>query len=213
MPPEEFRKRLLFAIRELVNNAGEITNLEFFMKVFSAGYEEKQELLWQRFKNFYATEFDQFRDFVTVPDGVRQLFERLQESDLKLVIASHPLFPANIQLKRVFWAGLGDIEFDLITDIENMSYCKPRREYYREICEKIKVRPEHCLMVGNDPVNDMVAGEIGMKTFLVNNSVESEELSVSEDLRKYSQTEISKADFAGPLSEVPEVIHRLQSGE
>jgi FMN phosphatase YigB (HAD superfamily) len=213
MPPEEFQKKLLFATRELANNNGEMSNLEYFMKVLSAGYEEKQALLWQRFRDFYATEFDQFQHFVSVPNGVRQLFEQLQQIDLKLVIASHPLFPENIQLKRVFWAGLEEIEFDLITDIENMTYCKPRREYYREICEKIKVRPEHCLMVGNDPVNDMVAGEIGMKTFLVNNSGATEDLSVSEDLRKFSKTKTPGADFEGQLSDVPEVIQRLQSGE
>lgn len=86
-------------------------------------------------------------------------------------------------------------------------------EYYREICEKIKVRPEYCLMVGNDPVNDMVAGEIGMKTFLVNNSGESEELSVSEDLRKFSKTKIPGADFEGRLSDVPEVIQQLHNEE
>jgi FMN phosphatase YigB (HAD superfamily) len=44
-----------------------------------------------------------------------------------------------------------------------MSHCKPNLEYYREICRILDTEPENCLMVGNDPVNDMVVSKIGMK--------------------------------------------------
>ncbi len=64
------------------------------------------------------------------------------------MIASNPLWPSIAQNKRLAWAGLGDLDFDLVTHIENMTYCKPRVEYYREICVKIGERPEACLMVG-----------------------------------------------------------------
>jgi len=45
----------------------------------------------------------------------------------------------------------------LVTHIENMSFCKPRIEYYLEICWKIDEPPEACLMVGNDPINGATA--------------------------------------------------------
>ena len=31
--------------------------------------------------------------------------------------------------------------------------------------------PEHCLMVGDDLVNDMIAGKTGMKTFLTTDNI------------------------------------------
>ena len=48
-----------------------------------------------------------------------------------------------------------------------MSYSKPNPKYYLEITEKIGVKPEECLMVGNDVGDDMVAADLGMKVFLL----------------------------------------------
>ena len=40
-------------------------------------------------------------------------------------------------------------------------------DYYREILEKLSLKPEECLMVGNDVGEDMVTEQLGMKTFLL----------------------------------------------
>ena len=53
------------------------------------------------------------------------------------------------------------------THAENMSFCKPRPEYYQSILDHIKQKPEDCLMAGNDPISDMAASVLGIKTFLV----------------------------------------------
>ncbi|MBR1566518.1 MAG: HAD hydrolase-like protein, partial [Oscillospiraceae bacterium] len=50
---------------------------------------------------------------------------------------------------------------------ENSSTCKPNPAYYREILQKRGLRPEECLMVGNDVDEDMVAETLGMKVFLL----------------------------------------------
>lgn len=51
--------------------------------------------------------------------------------------------------------------------MENSTYCKPNLKYYREILDKIQVRPEDCLMIGNDVEEDMVAETMGMQVYLV----------------------------------------------
>ena len=53
------------------------------------------------------------------------------------------------------------------TTYENSRFCKPNPAYYEEILEKIGCRAEECAMVGNDVDEDMVAGKLGMKTFLL----------------------------------------------
>ena len=55
----------------------------------------------------------------------------------------------------------------MYTTYENCSYCKPNPEYYREIIKQLGVKPEECLMVGNDVGDDMVAETLGMKVFLL----------------------------------------------
>jgi FMN phosphatase YigB (HAD superfamily) len=129
----------------------------------------------------------------------------------KLVIASNPMWPSIVQMKRLAWASLGDIEFDLVTDIENMSYCKPQLEYYLEVCRKIAVKPEECLMVGNDPVNDMIVASIGMKTYLVTEEgkVNETAIEMSKKIRSNKTFDIPKPDFEGPLTSVPAAVDSL----
>jgi FMN phosphatase YigB (HAD superfamily) len=146
-----------------------------------------------------------------VPKGAREVFFQLQIKNLKLVIASNPMWPLDVQMKRLSWAGLGDLHFDLVTHIENMSYCKPRIEYYEEICTKVDERPESCLMVGNDPINDMIVATIGMKTFLIVDRLHFDEssLEMSRKIRIDPKTEIPVPDFKGSLSGVPEAVDVL----
>ena len=211
MPVETFQTRLVSATQALLKNNGEMSNAEYYMNAFSGGFEDRREEFWKRFMKFYETEYDQFQGLVSVPEGVRKTFLRLQEKNLKLVIASNPMFPLKIQVKRLSWAGIGDLDFDLVTHIENMSYCKPRLEYYQEICRKINEPPEACLMVGNDPLNDMIVAKIGMKTYLTIDGFDVDEsaLALSRELRQNVPEEMVTPDFTGPLSGVPDAVDSI----
>jgi FMN phosphatase YigB (HAD superfamily) len=208
MPGDLFLERLLSSTGMVLNNNGQMLNVDCFMSAFCRGYEPLRDELWQRFMRFYESEYDQFRSLASIPPGAREMLLQLREGSLKLVIASNPLWPSIAQNKRLGWAGLGDLQFDLITHIENMTYCKPNVEYYREVCSKIGERPEACLMVGNDTVNDMVAANIGMKTFLVTDADPSV-LEVSRSGYRLAPPDIPKPDFEGSLTEVPAAVKAL----
>ena len=85
-----------------------------------------------------------------------------------------------------------------------------RLEYYLQICEKICEAPEECLMVGNDSINDMVAGVTGMKTYLTTEVGEidysSLRLTVDEDS---APERIPVPDFSGPFADVACVVREL----
>jgi len=214
MPLETLITKLLLSTQMLVNNNGQMSNAEYFMSSFSQGYEGYQEEIWKRFIKFYETEFDRFQALVSVTPGVREVFVKLKKTGVKLVIASNPIWPQVVQRKRLSWAGLGDWDFELVTSIENMSYCKPHIEYYLEVCQKINEKPEGCLMVGNDPVNDLVVAKIGMKTFLATGGLEFDgsELELSKSIRDDTAVELIAPDFKGLLSDVPDAVETLFQG-
>ncbi|MFW6306827.1 MAG: HAD family hydrolase, partial [Bacillota bacterium] len=85
----------------------------------------------------------------------------------QLVLATNPVFPRRAIEERISWMGIEPDDFSLITTYENMHYCKPALDYYDEIIKKINLNPGECIMVGNDMQEDMVAGELGIKTFLI----------------------------------------------
>jgi FMN phosphatase YigB (HAD superfamily) len=205
MPFDLFQKKLLLATQALMDNHGKMSNAEYFMSIFCKGFEAQRDEIWERFMKFYEKGYDQFRTLVSVPKGIREVFLQLEKENLKLVIASNPMWPLDVQMKRLSWAGLEDFHFDLVT------HCKPRIEYYEEICLKMDERPEACLMVGNDPINDMIVATIGMRTFLVIDTSHFDEssLEMSRKIRIEPKTEIPVPDFKGALSEVPHAVDFL----
>ncbi|MDZ7340480.1 MAG: HAD family hydrolase [candidate division KSB1 bacterium] len=208
MTPEEFSRKLIQSTQMMIQNNGEQTNAEFFINAFADGMSEQRAELWQRFESFYANEFDQFQPLMRPVPGVRDLLLKLLAKRLKLVIASNPMFPMNVQQKRLNWAGIDDLNYDLITSAENTAFVKPRLEYYQHICKTLKVQPENCLMVGNDGFNDMIAAKIGMKTYL---TTDSQHLSIelSRELASGMKMEMPTPDFKGSVTELWPVIEMM----
>lgn len=211
--PEAFYERLIGGSRALLRNQGRKTNADFFMDVFASGMDDRRQEFWNRFERFYDTEFESLSELITPVEGVPDVFQSVHDRGIKVVIASHPLWPKRVQQIRLKWAGLDGFPYDLITHIENTKYCKPQVEYYQEIADAIQVSPEHCMMVGNDPVNDGVARLAGMKTFLTTDAKDQgfESFPMSKEIREQVHDPIPDPDFGGLLSDVPQVIAELLS--
>lgn len=206
--PEIFRDRLLSSTQAMTRGDESMTNAQRFMKFFVRDMEEKHDMIWQRFLNYYEKEFNGFRTIIQHLDSTVPLMNALQERPLKLIIASNPFWPLLVQEMRLDWAGLEHIEFDWITHVENSSYCKPDVRYFHEICKKMDLSPEKCLMVGNDPLNDMIAGHADMKTYLTTDclDIDGSLMAMSQRLREKSDINPPEPDYKGPLAGVLDVV-------
>ncbi|NLB53664.1 MAG: HAD family hydrolase [Syntrophomonadaceae bacterium] len=143
------------------------SNEKAFMQDFFAatGWEETPVLNF--FNKFYETGFPKLRKYCRPFPGIPEMMEDIFSKDIKVVIATNAVFPLTALEQRLAWAGLQGFDFELITSYEIMHYCKPHLEYYEEITRLINIKPQDCLMVGNDTGEDLPAGLLGMKTFLV----------------------------------------------
>lgn len=207
LPYDKFRDRLLLAIRELRCNNGQVNNSAYFLSVFCDGLAISATLIWERFLRFYETAYGKIAVDVCTPQGVDTMLEQLSVWGLKLVLATNPLFPEVAVRARLDWAGIDPDRFALITHMENMHYVKPRLEYYQSICQMISTDPRHCLMVGNDRTNDMVASVAGLKTFLSTEVGVIDYSAVSKGGLPPAQS--YPADFSGPMSQVVDVVSCL----
>jgi FMN phosphatase YigB (HAD superfamily) len=210
-PDGQFAERLMKATLELRNNDGSTLNRELFISTLCDGLNIDRNEVWARFEQFFSLDFDVFRDTVVATPGAGNVFRHVKERKLKLAVATNPIWPLSVQKKRIDWAGVGDAEIDLITHIDNMSYCKPQLGYFRQICRLLDVQPGECLMVGDDPANDMVAAKTGMKTYQTTDSRAHSKrpLEVSKKVIGNNLEGIPPADFSGPLAEVPQAIDSL----
>lgn len=151
----------------MIANDEERTNEEVFMEKFSEFAGERLPLFRQRFDAFYVNEFPALKDTVVKNDLVVKSVELLKNKGYELVVATNPLFPKSAILSRIEWAGLDPRDFVYISHYEKNHFCKPNLGFYREILRDIGKQGNDCLMVGNDVSEDMIAGKLGMKTYLI----------------------------------------------
>ena len=92
---------------------------------------------------------------------------------MKVYLATNPVFPRCATMNRIQWAGLDAEDFEVITTYEDNGYSKPNIEYFRQILTKFNLNPEECLMIGNDVEEDLIIRRLGVKTFLVTDTMEN----------------------------------------
>jgi len=190
-----FVKELLASTDVMENTSdGTITTLDDFLNDFCPKFEIDHETIRSRFLEFYQTQFNVIQPLISQMEGAKPLLEGIKQHlpDVKVILATNPVFPFIAVQKRMEWGGISEDYFDLITHAENSNYCKNNKNYWLEITDKFDIKPEEALVIGNDVFRDLVAKKHGFKTYLVENAVENEE----------ALTEETKPDFRGTLEDL-----------
>lgn len=170
--------------KAMVMNDGSKTNEEAFWDTFCALVGKDCRPDMPIFDSFYRNEFAAAKNACQPTPAAKEVVDLIKASGKRLILATNPLFPAVATENRITWAGLAKEDFELITTYENSSYCKPNPKYYVEILEKTGLKPEECLMVGNNAEEDMIAETLGMQVFLLTDCLINEK---NADISKYPQ--------------------------
>ena len=192
---DSFIKAMWAGIDAMKKNDGKRKNEEAFWDSFEKVVGRNMKELDGVLKAFYKNKFDGLQSVCQKKDEVGALIKRLKIK-YRLVLATNPVFPMAAQVSRLKWTGSDPADFEYITSFENSSFCKPKAEYYESILQKLNLRGEECIMVGNDVGEDMPAAEVGMKVFLLPEFIiNTENADISKypsgdygDLEKYIET-------------------------
>ncbi len=165
--PKAFSKAVIAGTYAMIENDGRRTNEEVFWETVAGilGRDAKKDM--HVFDEFYRTDFQNIKDVCGYDPKAGELIRKLKQKGYRVVLATNPLFPAIATESRIRWIGLDPGDFETYTTYEDFHYCKPSPDYYKELLERLQLTPEECLMVGNDALEDMVAGQLGMKVFLL----------------------------------------------
>lgn len=166
---EEFMGIFLNSTGKMFNNEPDgVTNLTKFAVDLEKRIKIPQSEIINRFLDFYQNEFDRIKHSVKVDPLARKLL-KLAEKHFIIVAATNPLFPAIANEIRLGWGEINskNINWYEITSADHYKHTKPHQEYYIELLDKIKKSPAECMMIGDDKINDMVAGRLGIKTYHV----------------------------------------------
>lgn len=203
MAPHGYDPKLLIrsiwsGTEAMVKNDGTRGNEAVFWEAFSALYGKDTRADEPLFRSFYEVEFQEVKKSCGFDPNARTVIDLLKQKGYRLVLATNPLFPAVATHSRVRWAGLEPEDFQLITTYENSRHCKPNTDYYRDILDTLQVRPEECVMVGNDITEDMIARDLGMEVFLLTDCIINKS---NSDITQYPHGSFGELlDFIGGLN-------------
>ena len=151
----------------MINNDGNRTNENAFLDRFSqeVGRDARKDI--PLFRQFYDNEFHGAKVACGFDPKAVETVAAVKAKGLRVVLATNPMYPAIATENRMRWAGFDPQDFEAYTTYENFSHCKPNPAYFQELLDKLNLKPEECLMVGNDAMEDMAAAKIGIKVFLL----------------------------------------------
>lgn len=167
--PQTIRSCICTSYKEMLENSGVITNQEALLNSLEKFLEDKLEQYKAVLEDFYCTGFKKNQRLVRkVPEMIDSI-KILKEKCYQMVIVTNPIYPINAVISRLQWAGLNPDDFSYISSCEHNHFCKPSLQLFLEIARDIDKAPEQCILVGNDIQEDIIASQIGMKTYLVTN--------------------------------------------
>ena len=165
--PQRTNDALWESLMAMIANDGSRTNEEVFWEVFcrECGRDARADLAV--FEDFYRNEFQQARVSCGFDPKAVETVAAVKAKGLRVVLATSPLYPAIATQQRIAWAGFKPEDFEVYTTYENYHFCKPNTGYYQELLNNLGLKPEECLMVGNDAIEDMAAAKLGINVFLL----------------------------------------------
>ncbi len=180
--PKELVSVIWQGTKAMIKNDGTQTNEQVFWNAFVSFYGEDRlkDTVW--FDKFYEENFDDLKSVCGFNPKATEIVKVLKEKNLRLVLATNPLFPSIATEKRIAFAGLKPEDFEFFTSYEDISFCKPNPKYYEEVLTRTGLKAEECLMVGNDVGDDMIAESLGFKVFLLTDCLVNNE---DTDISKY----------------------------
>ncbi|ABA90182.1 HAD superfamily hydrolase [Syntrophotalea carbinolica DSM 2380] len=146
---------------------GEQTNELFFLSMIARQLGIGKKQLRLRLQKFYENGLAQLSHLVKPFPQSHAILQSCFERNLKVALATNPVFPRAAINARLRGAGLDGFPYDLISSYENSHYCKPHPQFFLDILSRLSLNPENVVMIGNDTQYDLPARRAHIATFLV----------------------------------------------
>jgi FMN phosphatase YigB (HAD superfamily) len=135
-------------------------------RVFKEKFSLSDEQGLERARAMAGSVFSELSShFEPIPGALE--FIQWASSRYHLTLATNPVWPRAVVLKRLGWAGIGERYFQMISTAETMHFCKPHLGYYREMLLQMKVQNNTVLMIGDSEKKDLPALKVGIPVFLL----------------------------------------------
>ncbi len=165
--PEEMVGKLWASTKHTIVSDERTSNYKTFFDDFSKRVDGDVQSYMEVFDRLYDEGFQNVKASTYVSDEIVEAISILKKKGYRLVVATNPMFPLKANYHRLNWAGLDIEDFEYISSLEGNTVCKPKLSFYNEVIANAEIEASKSIMVGNDVQEDMVAKDVGMKTYLI----------------------------------------------
>ncbi|MBQ9925963.1 MAG: HAD family hydrolase [Clostridia bacterium] len=180
--PRKLVKSIWKATGAMVKNDGSKLNVDAFWDAFKALTPEMDpaeiDRNIPRFDAFYSDPNGFHKAKITPGENplAAEVVEAARRKAGRVILATNPIFPTTAIEARLSWIGLTPDLFDDITYYSTCRYSKPNPNYFTEILEKHGLKPEECVMVGNNVSEDILpTAALGIRNILVTDCLINEQ--------------------------------------
>ena len=169
--PDKLLKSLMQGTEAMIQND---TPAETLQDVFSANFYPhlgvERDILDPIIADFYQNIFPTLAHLTKVRPEAVEFVEWAFSAGHRIAISTNPLFPQTAIYNRLRWAGLDPEKypFEIISSFETFHFSKPNPAYFAEILGRIGWDDSPVLIVGDDPVRDLLgAEELGVALYWI----------------------------------------------
>ncbi len=195
--PKSLMKNMMEALQVMMQDESNVKNETIFFDHFKEkiGHELFSELE-PKFDDYYRNEFEVLKTGFDDNTEMIRTIDYLKDKGYRLIVATNPMFPPIAVEKRLEFSGLDIDDFDFVSNFQIHTATKPQERYYEEVLRHNNLKAEDCLMVGNDMEEDMVAKNLGMDGWIINDYLISRK---GEDISDWSG---SREEFYQRVKEI-----------
>jgi FMN phosphatase YigB (HAD superfamily) len=142
-------------------------NRDRLLRALAAELGEEPQALWQRLESVAVEVLPALRPLARPLPGAREVVAEARRRGLRLALATNPIYPRRVIVERMRWSGLREGDVDHVACLEASSATKPDPAFFAELAAALGLEEEECLMVGDDPDQDVPDGESAVHVHLV----------------------------------------------
>jgi FMN phosphatase YigB (HAD superfamily) len=165
--PDILVKTILYGTEAMRKNDGTKTNEIVFWDACRLFQKDLVPVMKQHIQAFYKDRFPLVKEAAKPLSFPQSWMHILKKKRLRLFLTTNPLFPSMATHQRVEWAGLSVTDFDIITTMENASFCKPNPLYFQSVLNQFNLHANDVIMIGNDWIEDTCAELVGIDTVIL----------------------------------------------
>lgn len=184
MDPKPILMAMWQALDVMIKDETDGTNEMVFYAAFKELIgEDAFDTLYPLFDDYYMNEFEVLKTTLDNNDEMIEAIKTLKEKGYELVVATNPMFPEIAVTQRIAFSGLNPNDFKYVSNFHKHTRCKPDVGFYKEVLFACNLKPEECLMVGNDMHEDVVVKDLGMDAWIIEDYIINTESHVKPDWR------------------------------